>query len=159
MSDPFRKVQAGEPLAIPAETFNTFIDMAIDWEGRQLGQRRESGAAIGQAGVYPIENASGEDRDCFQILGIDGPLFSPDESLAEFQNRVALKGVVPPSGLATDPGLDGRFSLSCIEMPRGVAGLHAAAFLRRVPSFEQAIILTARFSRCEAQFLDVASLF
>ena len=39
--DPYRKVQAGDPLAIPAETFNTFIDMALDWKGRRLGQSRD----------------------------------------------------------------------------------------------------------------------
>ena len=37
MAEPLKKVASGDPLAIPAETFNTFIDMARDYRSRQVG--------------------------------------------------------------------------------------------------------------------------
>jgi hypothetical protein len=118
--DPFKKVQAGDPLAIPAEAFNTFIDMALDWKGRRLGQTRDVAAGMGQTGIFPIENASGADRDRFEVLAIDGPVFSPDENLAAFQNRIAFRGVTPTDGsdpvaILLEPVADGRIGRAVVS--------------------------------------------
>ena len=40
--DALKKVQSGDPLVIPAQTFNTFIDAARDFKARQLQQGRTS---------------------------------------------------------------------------------------------------------------------
>ena len=37
MGDPLKRVQPGDPLKIPAETFNTFIDAAADFKARTRG--------------------------------------------------------------------------------------------------------------------------
>ncbi|MGC1275725.1 MAG: hypothetical protein WBC44_18605 [Planctomycetaceae bacterium] len=48
MGDPFKKVQRGDPLRIPAETFNTFIDAAKDF--RSWTYPRLVGARFGLCG-------------------------------------------------------------------------------------------------------------
>ncbi len=95
MGDTFKKVQSGDPLRIPAETFNTFIDAARDFKARRQSRTRESRFDIRQTGIIPVKNNSGADRNRFDILGIDRPIFTPDDSLTSFQNQVALVGVTP----------------------------------------------------------------
>ena len=41
MGDPFKKVQRGDRLRIPAETFNTFIDAAKDFRNRTQNVARQ----------------------------------------------------------------------------------------------------------------------
>ena len=41
-----------------------------------------------------VKNNTGADRDRFDVLGISGPIISPADNLVEFQNRVAMVGVV-----------------------------------------------------------------
>jgi len=89
-----KKVQSGSPLVIPAQTFNAFIDAARDFQERQLGQSR-TGVPDSIGDLVLIKNASGADRDRFNILGIDGIVISPTDNLSEFQNRPALSCVAP----------------------------------------------------------------
>ncbi len=42
-----------------------------------------------------VKNNSGADRGRFNVLGIDGPIFTPTESLDSFKNTIALKGITP----------------------------------------------------------------
>jgi hypothetical protein len=59
MSDHSKKVKSGDPLRMPAATFNTFLDAARDWLARQLNiggaprRPRSASADIGpMAGGY-----------------------------------------------------------------------------------------------------------
>ena len=76
MGDPFKKVQRGEPLRIPAETFNTFIDAAKDFRQRTQNRGQSSLANFADSGIVLVKNASGGDRDRYDILGIDSPKFA-----------------------------------------------------------------------------------
>ena len=89
------KVKSGDPLVIPAETFNAFIDAAQDLRNRQSQIRREGRRDIRSSGIVLIKNSSGEDRDRFHILGLDEPLVLPEDNESEFANRVALIGKTP----------------------------------------------------------------
>jgi len=93
--DVMKKVQPGDQLKIPAETFNTFIDAARAYRtGRQnLGVFSRPEPC--DRNVVRIKNNSGADRDRFDVLGIDTPLFIYADNPTEFQNRPALKGVAP----------------------------------------------------------------
>jgi hypothetical protein len=42
MAGPMQKVKRGDPLVIPASTFNTFVDAARDFQDRQRSGRRGS---------------------------------------------------------------------------------------------------------------------
>ena len=90
-----QKVQSGQPLRIPAETFNAFLDAAQDFRNRQQARSRDPQPTFRQSGIVKVKNASGEDRGRFDILGIDRPIFTPTDNLDTFQNDVLLVGVVP----------------------------------------------------------------
>jgi len=95
MGDMMKKVRSGERLRIPARTFNTFIDAARDFEARQRNQQQDPKRRFASNGIVPVKNASGADRDRFDILGIDAPIFTPSDNEESFKNQVALKGVTP----------------------------------------------------------------
>jgi hypothetical protein len=63
MSDTLKKVKAGDPLVIPAATFNTFVDAARDFLARQHRQT-QSGTPSGRHNcIVLVRNGSGADRE------------------------------------------------------------------------------------------------
>ena len=90
-----QKVQSGQPLRIPAETFNAFLDAVRDFRNWQRSVSTESQPAVRQTGIVKVKNASGEVRGWFEVLGIDRPIFTPTDNLDTFQNNILLVGVVP----------------------------------------------------------------
>jgi len=118
MGDALRKVKPGDPLAIPAEAFNAFIDAARDVQARRLAQRQ--GAQPAQdpgTTVVLVRNDSGADRDRFDVLGISGPLIAPSDDLDAFKSRVTLTGVTP-----ADPTHVGRFAVLTEPVADGEIG-------------------------------------
>ena len=95
MTNVLRKVKSGDPLKIPAATFNTFVDSARDYLQRQQGAAQKPTQAFRQTGIVPVKNGSGTDAARFAVLGIDGPIFTPTDSLDSFKNTIALKGITP----------------------------------------------------------------
>lgn len=122
MADVLKKVKPGEPLRIPAATFNTFIDAAEDFRRRQHNQSAGMQPNWRQTGIVPIKNNSGGDLGRFAVLGIDGPIFAPAESDDGFKNRVALVGVTP-----ADPTHIGRFAILLEPIANGKIGQAAVA--------------------------------
>lgn len=92
-----KKVRAGEPLRIPAPTFNTFIDAARDFTNRTRGMGAgAAGRALGgDTGMVLVRNDSGADGDRFGILGVDSIVISPTDNIDEFQNRPILSVIAP----------------------------------------------------------------
>ncbi len=120
MGDVMKKVKTGDPLAIPARTFNAFIDAARDHQDRQRGRDRGALRRLRQNGIVPVKNASGADRDRFDVLGIDAPLFTPTENEESFKNEPAVSGVVPVEADQTgrfvvllEPVKAGEIALGC----------------------------------------------
>jgi len=95
MGDTLRKVQAGDRLQIPAATWNTLLDVAQERQARSQNQTGESQPRGLAAGIVLVQNTSGADRERFDVLGIDGPIFTPADSEQAFTDRAALKGVTP----------------------------------------------------------------
>ena len=102
MGDAFKKVQSGDALRIPAETFNTFIDAARDFKARRQSSSRTPGFDFQQTGIVSVKNASGGDRERFEVLGIDRPIFTPADNLLSFQNQIAFVGVTPTKKTTSD---------------------------------------------------------
>ena len=92
MSDHLKKVKSGDPLKIPAATFNTFVDTARDYQARKHQQGQGSRAAVRHSGLVLVKNASGADRQRFDVLGVNGPIFAPADAEDAFKNAVALIG-------------------------------------------------------------------
>ena len=95
MGDSLKKVKSGDPLKIPAATFNTFVDSARDHLQHQHGTGGRPTQAFRQTGIVPVKNGSGADAARFAVLGVDSPIFSPTEAADGFANQVALVGVTP----------------------------------------------------------------
>ena len=104
MSDHMKKVKSGDRLSIPAETFNTFIDAARDHRTRQQNRGQAARPSNRSTGTILVKNASGADRDRFDVLGVDAPIFTPTDNEDSFKNQVALKGVTP-----SEDNHEGRF--------------------------------------------------
>lgn len=101
MGDTLKKVRTGDPLAIPAATFNTFIDAAQDYQDRQHDSKQNPLRNHRQNNIVSVRNDSLGDRNRFEVLGIYGVVISPTDNLDEFSNRVVLKGIrpqIPPVG-------------------------------------------------------------
>ena len=121
MGNQLGKVRSGDPLKIPAGTFNTFVDSARDYLQRQQGTGGRPTQAFRQTGIVPVKNGSGTDRGRFGVLGIDGPIFTPTESLETFTNTVALKGITPSTAshagkfvILLEPVADGEIGMGCV---------------------------------------------
>jgi hypothetical protein len=120
MGDCLKKVKPGDPLAIPAATFNTFVDAAQDFLRRQRDVGRTPVADRPPFETVLLKNASGADRGRFDVLGIDAPVFTPTDSLETFTNGIALAGVTPTDSHAgnfavlVEPIQAGQIGRACI---------------------------------------------
>lgn len=98
MGDALKKVQAGQPLRIPAATFNTFIDVARDHQQRQNNAETRHQASSLQSGVVPVRNEAVAAVARYGVLAIKRPVIPPDVSLDGFKNHRALIGYEPVAG-------------------------------------------------------------
>jgi hypothetical protein len=115
-----QKAKAGDPLKIPAATFNTFVDAAQEHLRRQRDIARTPVAERPPFETVLLKNASGADRGRFDVLGIDAPVFTPTDSLEAFTNGIALVGVTPTASHAgnfavlVEPIQTGQIGRACI---------------------------------------------
>lgn len=121
MAGPMEKAKRGDPLVIPAATFNTFIDAARDFQGRQRSTRRAAVHEQRDSGIVLVRNDSGADRERFDVLGISGVIITPAANLAEFKQRPALVGEVPTAEHR------GRLVVLAEPLPAGAIGRAYAA--------------------------------
>jgi len=120
MGDTLKKVKPGDPLAIPAATFNTFVDAAQEHLRRQQSIGRTPAADRPPFETILLKNASGADHGRFNVLGIDAPVFTPTDSLETFTNGIALVGVTSTASHAgnfavlVEPIQAGQIGRACI---------------------------------------------
>lgn len=93
-----KKVRAGEPLRISADTFNSFIDAA---DAHRRGMMSLPGPDAGSSGecsqLVLVRNNSGADQGRYAILAINGIALSPTDNLRAFQSRpVFTAGMATP---------------------------------------------------------------
>jgi len=112
-----KKARSGERLQIPAAAYNAFVDAAEAHRSRQTGISRTPQHTAQQTGIVLLRNDSAEDRLRFDVLGLAGPIPTPDENESEFQNRTCLSGVVPEI-----VKYRGRFGILLEPIPDGAMG-------------------------------------
>lgn len=118
MTDTLRKVNPGDPLSIPAATFNAFVDAArASQRARAIGAAGTSDTLSDQTTVL-VRNDAGVDVPRFGVLGIGGPIFAPEDGLDEWFQQTSLKGVLPSS--ATHHG---RFVVTLEPIDAGKVGV------------------------------------
>jgi hypothetical protein len=128
--DAFKRVTAGEPMEIPATAWNACLDAA---EANRNGSNDRFGVLNNQfrnTGIVLAKNCSSVDFPRFGIaaLRIGGygrntsALFTPADSLAQFQNKVALNFSAPIGpfdygrfGICIDPIKAGKVGRVCVD--------------------------------------------
>jgi len=95
MGDHLKKVQSGDPLAIPATTFNTLIDSARDHQAQKQRTAQGHQPSFPQPGIISVMNVTGAARDRFDIVGLAGPSITPTMNLDEFKNHPLFFGAMP----------------------------------------------------------------
>ena len=119
MTDALRKVRAGDRFRASAGAWNAFIDAAKAHRARQADQGQA--ARPQQPGgnvIVPARNVSGSDQNRFAVLGIDGPVFTPDQDVAAFTRQVSLDLDTPDEDLHV-----GRFAVLAEPIASGGVGL------------------------------------
>ena len=86
-----RKVKSGEPLRIPASAYNAFVDSTKP----EFSTGRTPKQTFQNLDIVRIRNDSGSDRAIFDVLGIDGVVFTAAANLNDFQHNVTFKGITP----------------------------------------------------------------
>jgi hypothetical protein len=87
----FQYVRSGEPLQIPAATYNAMLDAAQAHRNRRINHASH-GNGFGSLFVS-IVNKSGSFLKKFDVVGLDGA--AETRNLNEFRNRIIFRGVVP----------------------------------------------------------------
>lgn len=105
MPNPFEKLSTGSSVTkFSITAWNQMLDMLRWWRKETHYTGADLIRHTKQTGIIWVKNSSTVDvdevptpQDCdrFDVLGIDGPLFGPDEAPDEFKNRVVLDCVTP----------------------------------------------------------------
>ena len=117
MAGTLKKVTGGAPLRIPAADYNAFVEAAKAHINSQSGQDVGGSEVRLRNDLILVKNSSGDSRGQSEILGIDTPIILPIENLNEFQNRLAVVGVVPSAAHAEN------FVILVEPIPSGRLGL------------------------------------
>ncbi len=114
----FDNVYPGQPLVIPAQVWNAMLDAAL---ANRYGDKQKPGELPrGRSpGIIRIRNDSGAAVDRFGVLGLNGPLFTATDNLAEFQRVGAFSGVTPVPGTH-----EGKFAI--LQEPLGIGAIGSA---------------------------------
>ena len=117
MNESLKKVKP-DKLRIPAQAYNLFVDAALDFRSRQHDVETPPTGGRRASDTIKIKNNSGIDVGRFQVLGIDGVVFSPQEALQAFQHEIVLSGSVP----VTASHAGGRMVICASPIPNGTIG-------------------------------------
>lgn len=93
--DAFKRAMPGQKLVITAAAWNACLDAAEAHRRRQGPAGAPLPPQFRQADIVLVKNTSGSDVPRFGVLGIAGVIVTPADSLAEFQNQIAVIGTTP----------------------------------------------------------------
>lgn len=113
MTSTLRKVNSGDPITIPAATWNAFIDAAVAEKARQQSGGARSKATSRNGSIITVKNDSGAQRDQFDVLGISEPVLARADGETAWRERMALTGITPASSHA------GKFAILLEPAPNG----------------------------------------
>lgn len=84
--------------ALKADTWNAFIDAAIDTKKRAAGRERHISAGRERpANTVLVQNTTGGDLEALSVVSPSAPITTPTELLEEFQSRSGWTVVTPAS--------------------------------------------------------------
>jgi len=89
------KVAAGEPFDPSAEMHNATVDTIVGFRRHQQAIGAAPIHELPRVGYILVQNDSGGTVPRFGVLGLGDPPILPTTNLAEWQNRIVLKGTTP----------------------------------------------------------------
>lgn len=96
MADPFEPVQPNQPVIFSATAWNAMLDAGRAYRADQLGSDSRPLTTSRSGSIIRVLNDTGDDLDRGRIVGLDEPIFVPEEtSEAAALREVAMIGVVP----------------------------------------------------------------
>lgn len=95
MADDLRKVKKGDKFDFTASAYNAFVDAAKYVKSRQADIGRNGSDTSDDSNALFIKNLSGSDRQRFDILCLDEPVFGPDDNENEFKSRLVMTAILP----------------------------------------------------------------
>jgi hypothetical protein len=95
MPDPFAKVQPGQPVTFSATAWNAMLAAGRAEMERQFDRGTGTLTTGRNAAIVRVRNDSGVDLDRHAVLGLDGPIFTPTDSLDTFLQEVTFSGIEP----------------------------------------------------------------
>ncbi|MCR4414630.1 MAG: hypothetical protein NUV77_19610 [Thermoguttaceae bacterium] len=131
MADPFRKVQAGQRLRIPAEAYNAFVDAALALRRGQHDRRAGPLAAGPDTSIVLVRNDAGSDLARFAVVGLAGAIYKPTENESQYIEQPVFSAVAPDAA-SYDGHVEGRFAILTGPLPAGAVGPAVAAGVCRV---------------------------
>lgn len=125
MANPYRKIPAGSPVtSFSITAYNRMIDMLAWWESQQsFGGGPIRGLVDWDQSVFRVRNNTGGDLLSYAVVGLDGPIFDPnDGGENELKNHTSQKGVEPTVadhlgkwGVMLEAAADGKIGRCCLS--------------------------------------------
>jgi len=115
-----RKVSAGQPLRIPASTYNAMIDATVDHQRRTQNLNVSALPLNTRNGLVLVRNQTGTDRNRFDVVGLSNVVVTPSENAQEFAARWAFNAVqvadthVGKFAVLQEPVKSGAFALALV---------------------------------------------
>jgi hypothetical protein len=123
MPDPYRKVSVNDELVIPANAWNDAVDAGRAEKQRQNDRLSGDRTTTRDACILRVKNETGGNLSRAAVVGLDGPIFAPSDSLDAFLREVTFRGVTPAASHR------GRFA---ILLAPAASGVVARAYLAGV---------------------------
>lgn len=121
MGDSFKKVQAGQPLEVPASVWNALLDVARHAKQSQHDQAELARTNRRQTSYALVRNQSGVDLDRFAVIELGWPIIAPSDNELEFKNRPSFQASLPSDSTGS------RFGVTIEPIASGAIGIAAVA--------------------------------
>lgn len=95
MPDPRAPVKPGDPVEFSASAWNDAVEAGIAERGRRHDRRSLAPAQSRQGAIVRVKNQTATDLPRRAVLGLSGPIFTPDTDLDAFLREVTFRGVLP----------------------------------------------------------------
>ena len=92
---PIEKVQPGQPMQIPASTYNAMVDAAQDFQGRQRGVGSDPLKSSRYEGTVRVRHSTGTAFDRFGVVGLGAMVISQEDNAQSFYSRPTFEAEAP----------------------------------------------------------------
>lgn len=98
MSDKFQSVTPGQPLRLPAATWNAMLEAARAHEQSKFNRQAGTEGAQRRPTLAKVRNLTGAARNQFEVVGLFDPLVLPSGNPAEFGRQATFEAGLPSAG-------------------------------------------------------------